>query len=282
MPPGTDNQSWPHVESVPWYCFRVCTNIFPRWRFHLVKPNKATSSAFESIFASYSRDRSRDRGIADDPEGFDRDDILWAASIYHQNTTGLKAFLAPGDFNQAHCYHVSLAYLKPSSHAAIILRDDRSNADTPFETIYRDYEHSDFSGTQIRRLHLRFSEGVDDTMALVLSPQKTTNMRFSRYHELYRVCMTERRLRHIALQSCPDRHEYVTNDCATFALNFLAGLLTYLESQGTIPGIEPYMNRLLHYNHLYGGVLGATEIDSRQNEALGECGNMIVESSYCR
>jgi hypothetical protein len=264
------------------FCLPFFTNVFPSWRTRFMKPNPLVSYGFESDTTpavGYDQYKGSHRQIANDPVGFEVEDIYWAMHQNRQNHEELERFLAPGAQNPENYYHIGVAYLKPKGHAAIILRDSVSDANPPrqFKTIYESHKNGKLPDSGIRLLDIRFSADAKETLALVLArPKKKWD--FSRYHELYCVYTSERRLRHIALQSCPTTHQYLKNDCATFVSYFLTGVLSYLEKQLIIRSIEPYVSYLMRRNHVHDGLLGATETGSRQNRVLGESGHLIAES----
>lgn len=267
------------------FCFPLFTNVFPSWRTWLMRPNPLASYSFESNIASsmeYDQHKSSRRQIADDPVGFDEEDIFWAMRQNRQNhEEEMERFLAPCVQNLEKYYNIGVAYLKSRGHAVIILRDYISDThpSLPFKTIYEPHTNGKLPDSGVRVLDIRYWAGVKDKLKLVLAhPQKELD--FSRYHELYFVRTTERRLRHIALQSCPETHQYLKEDCATFTFYFLTELLRYLENQRIIPSNEPYMKYILHRNHVREGLLGATETGSRQNRVLGESWHLIAEFPF--
>ncbi|KAK8043358.1 methyltransferase type 11 [Apiospora rasikravindrae] len=190
-------------------------------------------------------------------DGFSLHDILWARR--RDKDQDLENWLAPGVHNRALRYHVGVAYLEPKGHAAVILQNGRSNEVARFETTYRYYEYDALPAAGARLLHVRFLPGRRDAFALVLSQPLPRNLRFIRYHDLYRVHTTERTIRHLALRACPSSHQYITSDCATYAFNFLGELLGHLAKQCARSSIQPHVDYLALHNHVQEGSLGALE-----------------------
>ena len=269
-------------------CFPLMTDLFPSWRTRFLRPNPSTSHSVKMCTALWADHEPYKRGarqIADDPVGFDEEDVYWSMYENRQNQQGVDDFLVSCGQNQEKYYHIGIAYLDPRGHAAVILQDCDCHSDArplgKFKTIYKYYTNGDLPESGIRLLHICFSPGVRDTLSLVLVPS-TKKLKFSRYHNLYCVGTTERTLRHIALQSCPEEHQYMKNDCATFVFNFVTGMLGYLEKQHIITGVGSYVDYLVRHNHVQDGLLGATETGSRQNGLLGESGHLLVESYFDR
>ncbi|KAM0813928.1 putative PPPDE domain-containing protein [Seiridium cardinale] len=264
-------------------CFPVVTDTFPRLRVWLMQPDPSISSSMElhtDITGDDEQDKSSARQIVDYPEGFGQDDIYWARDENRQNRRGVGAFLAACDQNQEKSYHVGIAYLEPKGHAVVILRDCDSHVKTPrnFETTYKSHTNGELPDEGVRLLHIRFWNRSRVEFALVLEPLTITR-RFRRYHELYCIGMTERELKHIALQSCPREHQYVINDCATFVFNFLTEVLQYLKGCNTIASINGYVEYLIRQNHVYHGLTGVLETGSRADRAFGKSGHLLAESS---
>ncbi|KAI0482986.1 hypothetical protein GGR56DRAFT_218696 [Xylariaceae sp. FL0804] len=262
-------------------CLPLYTDRFPSWRARLLRPDPQSSCNLQPGLPppeGCNQCRSIGRQIADCPEGFESENVYWAMRENRSNHQGLEDFLSSGDENPEKCYDIGIAYLKPQHHAVVVLKscDAEATLQTDFATIYEKHTNGDLPHSGIRRLDIRFPPGATDRLVLKLAtPRK--KLEFSRYHELYRVRTTERRLRHIALQSCPERHRYMIGDCATFVFNFLAGVLCHLESRGAIRNIEPYIQYLISHNHVSGGTFGPTETGSRRYRVLGKSGYLVTE-----
>lgn len=85
--------------------------------------------------------------------------------------------------------------------------------------------------------------------------------------DLARVHTTPRAIFVLALKSCPMQHQYISEDCFTFARDFSQGLLNYLQRSGLI-GEEDNLEHqaeLLHRIRATEGVTGDTEEESRES-----------------
>ncbi|KAK8061700.1 hypothetical protein PG994_008066 [Apiospora phragmitis] len=236
-------------------CCNHSTDVCTPRRNRIIDPGGGLASNVE-------RNTKHWRSSVESVKGFSFDDIIWAR--HEDASQALADYLAPSEHNQARRYHIGVAYLQPKGHAAIILQDGSSGKATPFEIIYRQYENEKLPAAGVRLLHIRFLAGRSDTFTLVLSEPQTRNLRFIRYHDLYRIYTTERVIRHAALRACPQSHQYITSDCATYVFNFLNELLGYLGKQCVKSNMEPHVNYLALHNHVYDGALGALESDIRR------------------
>jgi hypothetical protein len=84
------------------------------------------------------------------------------------------------------------------------------------------------------------------------------------------VRMTERLLKHIALQSCPSQHRVLVQDCATFARNFFTKLLRHLKDSVGDEELERQIKILVSHIHIEEGSIGASEDSARADPDLGE------------
>lgn len=220
------------------------------------------------------------RQISNYPEGFNAADVYWSTEEALRNQEGLDGFLAPSVQNPEKYYHVGVVYSESRGSATVTLRDCDSNtrAPTGFETIYKSHKDGKLPRKGVRVLGILPSAVARDSLAFVLL-EPMVEQDFDRHHELYCVQLTERRLRHIALQSCPEEHQHIKNDSATFISNFLSNLLGHLESQDMICNAESYMVYLRRLNHVNGGLIGTTEVVSRESRILGNTGWLLAEAS---
>lgn len=226
--------------------------------------------------------------------GFDKDDIRMANMTSPPDRTELEGFLALDDPAMQQEYQIGLAFVGKNGHAEVAIRHgDLSGVASPANldltvdppifaarrlVVTRGGALRTTDGPCLRLLHIRFPprdrnpDRHHQTLELALEPPPLGKISYYRFADLYRLRTTERLLRHIALQSCPPEHRILVNDCATFAYNFLTGLLEYLESRGSISQTEHARQRwlLLWHNHVSEGVFGGSEVGVRVSSSAVE------------
>ncbi|KAI1096105.1 hypothetical protein F5B19DRAFT_488724 [Rostrohypoxylon terebratum] len=226
------------------------------------------------------------RQIKDNPRGFDEQDVHMANPEFGKTNGSVAKFLEPNPENEERTYQIGIAFVgrgdesQHYGHAEIIIRDgdglhkiqSHNNLDLTEGPPSVDQDEIERSGpqkllkadnTRLRLLHLRNANDGGNSLELVLEAKR--EVRFYKYIDLYRICTTERRLKHIALRSCPQEHIALTDDCATFCHWFLEGLLDHLLERGDSHGgidKDEYDNqkRLLTTQiHIKGGLVGDVE-----------------------
>jgi len=221
------------------------------------------------------------RQIEDVPVGFDCEDVKMASMTTLPDPVELEKFLALTDDSLQKEYQIGLAFLATTGHAEVVLRHgnlsaghERTNLDLTSQPpiissrnllVLEDGELKKAKDIELRILHLRYTNGDSSSLELALEKTPSGNVQYCRYVDLYRIRTTERQLRQIALRSCPSLHCILLDDCATFAYNFLTGVLDHLESRGLLSKTQKSSQRqlLLWENHVINGVVGQSEVTSR-------------------
>ncbi|KAK7222729.1 hypothetical protein V2G26_010732 [Clonostachys chloroleuca] len=216
------------------------------------------------------------RQIHDIPIGFDHEDITMASPEAQKKSQLVENFLAPDNQNPEKHYNIGLAFMGKRGHAAVVLQECNLAADgnlPRFETRFSITRDGKLPNNNVRLVHIRFGK----LNKLELALEIPLSRRFYRHVSLYRIYTTERTLKHIALQSCPSEHRYLVADCATFAYNFLRGVLGHLKNQGDITDLRPHLEVLVRHNHIMDGSAGKSEVASRGNRKLGQSSNIMLE-----
>ncbi|KAI1457500.1 hypothetical protein F4805DRAFT_428030 [Annulohypoxylon moriforme] len=225
---------------------------------------------------------AKPRVIKGVPKGFDCQDIKMA----NEAKSKITQYLVPSSNNKENSYQIGVAFigrgegsLLSSGHAEIVIRDGdglrkipppnnlnltlnsstmdqneltRSGPDTIFKT----------NDVRLRVCHIHNTNDRIDSLELTL--EERPKVQYYKYFDLYRIPMTERRLKHLALISCPKFYTILADDCATFCRNFLEELSAHLLERGKDGGgidRDQYslQKRFLRHIRIEDGWVGAVE-----------------------
>ncbi|OTB09394.1 hypothetical protein M426DRAFT_6668 [Hypoxylon sp. CI-4A] len=199
---------------------------------------------------------SKPRSVKAVPFGFDEEDIEMANAAFQRNykrVASVMEFLAPSPQNQETSYQIGIAFLGGTvdsclrlGHAEIVILDGDGLTNLRFpnsfdltlsppsidpeELVRASHVPSITDNIRLRVLHIRNARDGDDSLELVLETKKTIQP--YRYMDLYRIHMTERQLKHLAMLACPEKYIVLVDDCATFSFHFLKNLLGHLRDRG--------------------------------------------------
>ncbi|KAI0173469.1 hypothetical protein GGR52DRAFT_543180 [Hypoxylon sp. FL1284] len=237
------------------------------------RPHQTANSSNMDIYGMKNHDRKiftskapcdGTREVNDIPHGFKLEDIQWAGLRNHADS-GLEEYLSRGSVVN---YQMGIAIDTGRLHASVIVREGQDL----LEPLTRMEKHTVPMGA--KRLHIHNS---DDMRFLDFTfDELRRDMKECRYFHLDAVPMTENRLKHLALTSCPREHRTVTQDCATFAQKFLCAVLDYKYREGNQEMLEEAKARLNDNIHILDGSSGQSEAASRNDPVLGDGGHSSV------
>ncbi|KAI1101322.1 hypothetical protein F4804DRAFT_13927 [Jackrogersella minutella] len=226
---------------------------------------------------------AKPRVIKDVPKGFDDQDI----KIANGEDTKAAQMLAPSSRNKENTYQIGIAFvgrgggsLLRGGHAEIVIRDgdglskisppsdlnltvSSSTIDQNDLTRSGPYALFNTDGVRLRVCHIHNTNDRIDSLELTL--EERPKVQYYKYLDLYRIRMTERRLKYLALRSCPQKYTILVDDCATYCRVFLDKLLDYLLERGKGRGgidRDQYSHqkcRLRHACHIEDGWAGKME-----------------------